>query len=112
MADLNISGATYGRDTAGAKALISNLKGDISTAQKALTGADYQKIITFVNQYWSGADATKFINEFKKTVQYISTQYGKINSLVDTMISADAKYFAGVQNANANSITGKNVLYK
>lgn len=111
MADLRISGATYGRDTVGTTALKNNLKGDIARARKALTGADYQRVITAVRQYWSGPDANKFVNEFKKTVSYIDQQYRKFNGFIDTVFNADKRQFTKMQNVNASSISVKNVKY-
>ena len=111
MAELNMSAATYGRDSVTTKSLVNDLKNDIAHSRKALTGSDYQRVITSVRQYWSGADADKFVNEFKKTVSYIDEQYKKFEGFLDTVFTADMNQFKKMQNVNADQISGKNVKY-
>ena len=109
--NLNIAGASYGRDSAGTRTVINNLKGDITDARRALTGADYSRVISTVRQYWSGEDADKFINEFKKTVRYIDSQYSKFNGLIDSLFNSDKRQFTSMQATNAASIKATNKTY-
>lgn len=104
---LNISGATYGRDKAGQKRLLANLKNDIEKARKSLTGADYENIIKMVRQYWSGADAEKFLNTFKKSVSEVSTKMKTYEATIEKALSSDANQFAKLQSRNASTITKK-----
>lgn len=111
MANLNIAGATYGRDSAGTAALKNNLKGDIASARKALKGADYNRVLTTVRQYWSGADADRFYGEFKATVNFIDQYYAKLDAFIDTVFASDLKQFKQMQSNNTLGIKGKNIQY-
>ena len=106
MANLSISSATYGRDSAGAAKLRTNLLGDIQAARKALKGADYQRVITTVRQNWAGADADKFVKEFKATVNKIYTDFETYGRFIDTALADDKRQFTKMQATNASRITG------
>lgn len=104
---LNISGATFGRDKAGQKKLLANLKGDIEKARKNLTGASYESVVNNVNKYWAGEDAKKFLTMFKKSVSEISTKMKAYEKTIDSALNTDASQFAKLQSRNANTITKK-----
>lgn len=101
---LNISNATYGRDTAGTKTLLNNLKGDVEKARKLLTNANYQDVIKNVEKYWSGSDAEAFKQKFAKAVENISSKMQAYEKGLEIVIEADAKSFANMQYKNQGLI--------
>lgn len=99
--------ATYGRDKSGQKKLLANLKGDIASARKHLTGSKYDAVIKNVNTYWSGVDAQKFLSVFKKSVSEISSKMKAYETVIENALNADANQFARMQSTNVGSITKK-----
>ncbi len=99
--------ATYGRDKSGRKKLLANLKGDINSARKQLTGSTYDAVIKNVNTYWSGVDAQKFLSVFKTSVKEISTKMKSFENVIETALNADANQFAKLQSTNVGSIAKK-----
>ena len=101
---LNISSATYGRDTAGAKKLLTNLQDKLKVGTKALKGQAYTDVLNTVKANWSGVDADKFLSEFEAAVNEIEASYKSLNEVVQRAIEADAKAFASMQEKTATLI--------
>ena len=103
---LNIAQMTYGRDAAGRKRLVTDLKADLAAAKKAF--ADVAEIKSAVAKYWRGPDATKFMEGFETMSQAAGKACTKFGEYVDNALSADAKNFNTMQNTNASQLPKAN----
>lgn len=101
---LDMASATYGRDKSGQKNLLATLKADIEKIRKSLSNENYDAIINNVNKYWSGADAQKFLTNFKKSVSDISAKMKTYENTIEMALNADANQFAKMQSLNATTI--------
>ena len=104
MAELNMSNATYGRDTAGRKKLLTDLEGKINNAVKLLKGKEFTDIKNVVNANWSGVDADKFLDEIEADVSDLQNSYKKAFDIIQAALEMDAKNFAATQENVASSI--------
>ena len=100
---LDMSSATYARDEAGRKKLLTDLQGDISKAIKTVEN-ESKTVEGTIQKYWLGADATQFIKSFKSATNEIATLYKQYNSMITAALNEDTKQFSSMQAKNANTI--------
>ena len=105
MAELNISQATYGRDTAGRKKLIKDLQDDLENVRKELNGSELKNLESTINTYWLGKDATEFKSKIKTTVSNIDAEIKKMKTTIENQFDTDTKGFSKMQTQNANAIS-------
>ena len=103
---LEMKNATYARDTAGKKKLLSELKGDVNNAIKALEQTS--TVTNEVDKYWLGKDANQFKSSFKSSADEIKALYKKFNTLIENALADDAKQFGKMQETNSSEIA-KNI---
>lgn len=104
---LNISNATYGRSTSGAKIVTNNLLADIDKAYKVLAKDDkyYTDLVNTINKYWSGADANKFLKLLDDQRASIQNRIKKYKTVVQTVMEADRSSFEKAQSNVSNKIS-------
>ena len=110
---LTMGNATYARDEAGLKALKANITGDIDRAIKTLSNCnEYESFISTIQKNWSGEDATKYINQFKKAVSNLANTYKTYKTTVTTALDKDIAQFKSMQSTNASKIAGTAKTFK
>jgi hypothetical protein len=102
---LSINNASYGRDTAGKKKLVSDLQSDIDAAIKVLTGAEYNKVKTTVSNYWVGADANEFKTSLQLTANELAALFKTYKATIQKAMDTDSKQFASMQSKNASVVS-------
>ena len=107
----NISDATYGRDSAGRKKLLTDLQGDIAAAIKVLQ-TEQQTVLGVVDKYWAGADATAFKKDFKKQTDQIASDFKQYSSAIETALSKDTKNFEKMQSQNSSKFNNGTYVQK
>ena len=104
---LTMSNATFARDEAGLKKLKANITGDIDKAIETLSNCnEYNNFLSTVQKNWSGADADKFIAQFKKAVSNLASTYKQYKSTVTAALDKDIAQFKSMQSTNASKIAG------
>ena len=103
--NFGISNATYGRSTAGQKAIVNNFQGDIERALKALDAdnAEYKALRKTISDNWSGADANAFLKLLDDKRTSIQSKVKKFKSAYSTVINEDnSKFIAGQKRIASN----------
>jgi len=98
---LDMSSATYGRSTSGAKSLKeTSFASDITKIKNALNGDKYAKVKSTVKAYWVGSDADDFLNDIDKTRKEVLNQISTLQSKFNAAIDQEAKEFKSFQAKN------------
>ena len=97
---MGISNATYGRSQQGLAKVKQNLTSDCSKMANALTGAEFNKLISTIQQYWSGVDATDWINDLKSMVKSAQNEVSKVSKNAQGMLDTDFHNFKSFQTKN------------
>ncbi|MCI8588611.1 MAG: hypothetical protein HFG40_03060 [Bacilli bacterium] len=100
MADLTISDATHARSAKGMNVLANDIVADIKLVEKKLFGDEYKNFVNEVKKYWVGADADKFLTNFKKGVDEIQKGFKSWEKIVSTKFEEDKTQFAKFQSSN------------
>ena len=100
MSDLTITDATHARSAKGMTILANDIIADIKLVEKKLFGDEYNNFVNEVKQYWVGADADKFLANFKKGVTDIQKNFKSWEKIVTTKFEEDKNQFAKFQAGN------------
>ena len=97
---LNIGSATYARSAAGKTKLKNDFSVDIANLIKVLNGDKYAAFKKTINQNWTGADATDFLNDVEKTRKDLESKLNALKNKFNSAIDTDAKQFSSFQAKN------------
>ena len=100
MADLTITDTTYGRSTKGINALKNDILADIKIAKDRLNSDEYNNFIKEIKKYWVGADADKFIANFKSSVNSIRNGFASWEKTIIAKFDEDRTQFEKFQSGN------------
>lgn len=102
---LEMKEATYARDTAGKKKLISDFQAEIDKAIKTME-SEQATVIDTVNKYWLGKDADQFKKDFKENVANMKSDFTRLKKSLDSVLTSDAKEFEKFQSNLAKNLSG------
>ena len=102
MSTLIMGDAEYGRDQSQIKILITelNTKADSILKNVDSTSQEFKNVISAVEACWAGADATKFLNEFKSKNSKVANDLKTLKSKITNVFYEDEKQFAKFQASN------------
>ena len=97
---LSIGSATYARSTAGKAKLKNDFSADIANLIKVLNGDKYAAFKKAINENWTGADATDFLNDVEKTRKDLEGKLNALKSKFNSALDTDSKQFSSFQAKN------------
>jgi formiminotetrahydrofolate cyclodeaminase len=101
---LTMSGATFGRDSVGAKNLSSNIQGQIDGAINALTGANLNSLKSSIANNWAGEDAEAFKARLEVNSKSIENHLKQLKALLQSALDEDARQFGAMQTNNVEVV--------